>query len=78
MTDAFSGMHDDRHTPNMPIRLSGKPNRIFIMCHAYSRLSDRQVFPAIHYEACMTGVPIMTGQPSIEIEIGDRLIEQKE
>ena len=34
MTDAFSGMHDDRHTTIMPTRLSGMPNRIFIRCRA--------------------------------------------
>ena len=34
MTDACSGMPDDRHTPIMPNRLPGMPNRIFIRCQA--------------------------------------------
>ena len=32
--DACSCMTDDRHTPIMSTRLSGVPNRIFIMCQA--------------------------------------------
>ena len=54
MTDTCSRMPDDRHTPIIPARLSA----CLIEFSSGARLPDRQVFPAIHYEACMTGMPV--------------------